>query len=75
MLTTDQLRQRPATFRALTRLTGAQFDHLYQEVAAHYHAAEAARLARPQHQPARGAGEIPLERADRLLLALRWLRV
>jgi hypothetical protein len=76
MLTTDQLRQRPATFRSLTGLTGAQFDQLYQEVAAHYDAAEAARLARPQRQRARGAGrKFSRPLADRLLMALVWVRV
>lgn len=76
MLTTDQLRQRPAAFRSLTGLTGDQFDDLYQEVAAHYAAAEAVRLARPQRQRAPGAGrKFSRPLADRLLMALVWLRV
>jgi hypothetical protein len=76
MLTTDQLRPRPAAFRSLTGLTGDQFDHLYQEVAAHFDAAEAARLARPKRRRARGAGrKFSRPLADRLLMALVWLRV
>ena len=76
MLTTEDLRRRPPSFRSLTGLTVAQFEQLYQEVAARYAAAEAARLTRPQRQRAPGAGRKfrrPLE--DRLLMALLWLRL
>jgi hypothetical protein len=76
MLTPDQLRQRPASFRSLTGLTLSQFDQLYQEVATRYDAAEAARLARPQRQRRPGAGrKFSRPLVDRLLMALVWLRV
>src|SRR6266542_3734891 len=76
MLTYAFLKERPAKLRAVTGLTVAEFEQLYQEVAARYDAAEASRLDRPNRQRRRGAGRkfrAPL--VDRLLLVLIWLRV
>jgi hypothetical protein len=76
MLTLQGLRTHPARFRALTGLTEEQYDQLLTDLTPRYEAAEAVRLFRPNRQRRRGAGRKfcrPL--AERLLLALVWLRV
>src|SRR5258708_12714891 len=66
----------PRVFRAVTGLTLREFSALWGDVAPLYHAAEAARHARPHRQRAPGAGH-PFELAprDQLLLTLVWLRI
>jgi hypothetical protein len=76
MLTYAKLQTRPATFRALTGLTPAEFERLYQDVQREYEAAEDRRLGRPNRQRRRGAGrKFSHGLADRLLLPLVWLRL
>jgi hypothetical protein len=76
MLTMQSLRSHPTRLRALTGLTVAQYDQLLTDLTPRYDRAEAVRLARPNRQRRRGGGRKfcrPL--ADRLLLALVWLRI
>lgn len=76
MLTLQGLRTHPTRLRALTGLTEEQYDQLLSELTPRYEQAEEVRLFRPNRQRRRGAGRKfcrPL--AERLLLALVWLRV
>jgi hypothetical protein len=62
-------------FRALTGLPVAEFDALYQDLAPHQGAADAARGQRPGRRRAPGAGPpFKLARRDQLLLTVVWLR-
>lgn len=72
---TDRLRQSPDTFRQLTGITPAAFDHLLTQLAPRYQQAEARRKGRPGRRRKPGAGRkhtLPL--ADRLLMLLIYYR-
>jgi hypothetical protein len=70
------LHRHPRVFRAVTGLTLREFYALWGDVAPLFHAAEAARHARPNRRRAPGAGHpYQLPPRDQLLLTLVWLRV
>ncbi len=72
----DRLRQHPAVFRSLTGLSVGVFDDLAADVLPAVADAEFARRDRPDRDRAVGAGHpFGLGPADRLLLAVVWLRV
>lgn len=72
----DRLRQHPAVFRSLTGLSVGVFDALVADVLPAVADAEFARRDRPDRDRAVGAGHpFGLGPADRLLLAVVWLRV
>src|SRR5215218_8877140 len=71
----DHLRTHPAVFRHLTGLTVTAFDALAGEVVPAVEAAHRKALDRPDRQRAIGAGgAFGLTTADRVLLAVVWLR-
>src|SRR5439155_13088133 len=75
MMHTDRLKRHPGTFRQLTGLTPAKFDHLLADLAPRYRQAEARRKDRPGRKRKPGAGRkhaLPL--ADRLLMLLMYYR-
>jgi len=70
-----RLRRYPAAFRALTGLTGSQFDALWAEAAPRLAEAERDRLTRPGRQRQIGGGHpFALDERDRVLLTVVWLR-
>jgi hypothetical protein len=72
---TDRLKRSAETFRQLTGITPAAFDHLLSELTPRYTAAEAKRKNRPGRRRRPGAGRkhaLPL--ADRLLMLLIYYR-
>ena len=72
----DRLRQHPAVFRSLTGLSLGVFDALVADVLPALADAEFARRDRPGRDRAVGAGHpFGLGPADRVLLAVVWLRV
>lgn len=72
----DRLRKHPTVFRAMTGLTPAVFDALLADVLPALADADFARRSRPGRGRAVGAGHpTGLGPADRLLLAVVWLRV
>lgn len=72
----DRLRQHPAVFRSLTGLSVGVFDALVADVVPAPADAEFARRDRPDRDRAVGAGRpFGLGPADRVLLAVVWLRV
>ena len=72
----DRLRQHPAVFRSLTGLSVGVFDALVADVFPALDEAEFARRSRPDRDRAVGAGHpFGLGPADRVLLAVVWLRV
>src|SRR5947208_10516825 len=75
MMHTDRLKRHPGTFRQLTGLSPAKFDHLLADLAPRYRQAEARRKDRPGRKRKPGAGRkhaLPL--ADRLLMLLMYYR-
>src|SRR5438270_4456425 len=75
MTHTDRLKRCPDTFRQLTGITPAAFDHLLAELTPRHRQAEARRKDRPSRQRKPGAGRkhtLPL--ADRLLMLLVYYR-
>jgi hypothetical protein len=71
----DNLRKRPAVFKALTGLTAALFDALAAELVPAFGAQRRARLDRPGRRRAVGGGDtFDLDPADQLLAAVVWLR-
>lgn len=75
-LSYEEAQKKPDGFRSLTGLSVVEFEELLREVEADYEAAEEKRLARPDRQRQRGAGNsFQLSRADRLLLTLTWVRI
>src|SRR5947209_8149477 len=67
----DRLKRTPDTFRQLTGISPAAFDHLLAQLTPRYHEAEARRKGRPGRQRKPGAGrKHALALADRLLLLL-----
>jgi hypothetical protein len=69
------LRKHPAVFGHLTGLTVAAFDELTAEVVPAIEAAHRKTLDRPDRQRAIGGGDdFDLATADRVLLAVSWLR-
>lgn len=72
----DHLRKHPAVFRSLTGLSVGVFDDLAADVLPAADEAEFARRSRPGRDRAVGAGHpFGLDPADRVLLAVVWLRV
>jgi hypothetical protein len=72
----ERLRQHPAVFRSLTGLSVGVFDDLAADVLPALDDAGFARRDRPDRDRAVGAGHpFALGPADRLLLAVVWLRV
>jgi DDE superfamily endonuclease/Helix-turn-helix of DDE superfamily endonuclease len=72
---TDRLKRCPDTFRQLTGITPAAFDHLLTQLTPRYQQAEARRKDRPSRRRKPGAGRkhtLPL--ADRLLMLLIYYR-
>jgi hypothetical protein len=71
----DRLRQHPAVFRSLTGVSVGVFDDLSADVLPALGEAEFGRRSRPGRTRAVGAGHpFGLDPADRLLLAVVWLR-
>jgi hypothetical protein len=72
---TDRLKRSPDTFRSLTGLTPAAFDHLLAQLAPRYQAAEDRRKDWPGRRRRPGAGrKHALSLADRLLMLLIYYR-
>jgi DDE superfamily endonuclease len=72
---TDRLKRSAETFRQLTGITPAAFDHLLAQLRPRYEAADARRKDRPGRRRKPGAGRkhaLPL--ADRLLMLLVYYR-
>src|SRR5438874_1736989 len=75
MMHTDRLKRHPGTFRQLTGLTPAKFDHLLADLAPRYRQADARRKSRPGRKRKPGAGrKHALRLADRLLMLLMYYR-
>jgi hypothetical protein len=71
----DRLKRTPDTFRQLTGISPAAFDHLLAQLTPRYQDADARRKARPGRRRKPGAGRkhvLPL--ADRLLMLLLYYR-
>jgi len=71
----DRLKRSPDTFRQLTGISPAAFDHLLAQLTPRYQEAEARRKARPGRKRKPGAGRkhvLPL--GDRLLMLLVYYR-
>jgi hypothetical protein len=71
----DRLKRTPDTFRQLTGLSPAAFDHLLGQLTPRYQQADARRKARPGRRRKPGAGrKHALSLADRLLMLLIYYR-
>jgi IS5 family transposase len=71
----DRLKRSPDTFRQLTGITPAAFDHLLAQLTPRYQDADARRKARPDRRRKPGAGrKHALSLADRLLMLLLYYR-
>jgi hypothetical protein len=71
----SRLIRHPVVFKALTGLTRAQFDAVYDDFAPRFTAAEHQRLSRPDRRRAIGGGHpFELSQRDQLLLTVVWLR-
>ena len=72
----ERLQRFPSVFKAMTGLTVVQFDALTTDVLPRFHAAELARLSRPNRQRAIGGGPgFDLDLRNQLLLTVIWLRL
>src|SRR3954466_10285238 len=71
----ERLKRTPDTFRQLTGISPAAFDHLLAQLTPRYHEADARRKARPGRLRKPGAGpKHKLSLADRLLMLLIYYR-
>src|SRR4051812_14381029 len=71
----ERLKRTPDTFRQLTGISPAAFDHLLAQLTPRYHEADARRKARPGRRRKPGAGRKHLlSLADRLLMLLIYYR-
>ena len=72
----ERLHRFPTVFKSMTGLTVAQFDALSADVLPRFHAADFARLNRPNRKRAVGGGPaFDLEPHNQLLLTVIWLRL
>jgi hypothetical protein len=72
----ERLQRFPTVFKSMTGLTVAQFDALSTDVLPRFHAADFARLNRPNRKRAVGGGPaFDLEPHNQLLLTVIWLRL
>ena len=72
----ERLHRFPTVFKSMTGLTVAQFDALSADVLPRFHAADFARLNRPNRKRAVGGGPaFDLQPHNQLLLTVIWLRL
>ena len=72
----ERLQRFPSVFKSMTGLRVVQFDALIADVLPRFHAAEAARLSRPNRQRAIGGGPgFDLDPRNQILLSVIWLRL
>jgi hypothetical protein len=72
----ERLHRFPRVFKSMTGLHVAQFDPLLADILPRFHAAEFARLSRPNRKRAVGAGHpFALDPRNQLLLTVIWLRL
>ena len=72
----ERLQRFPSVFKSMTGLRVDQFDALIVDVLPRFHAAEAARLSRPNRQRAIGGGPgFDLDPRNQILLSVIWLRL
>jgi len=72
----ERLHRFPTVFKSMTGLQVAQFDALAADVLPRFHAADFARLNRPNRKRAVGGGPgFDLEPHNQLLLTVIWLRL
>ena len=72
----DRLQRFPSVFKSMTGLRVDQFDALIVDVLPRFHAAEAARLSRPNRKRAIGGGPgFDLDPRNQILLSVIWLRL
>ena len=72
----ERLQRFPAVFKSMTGLRMPQFDDLVTDVLPRFHAAEFARLNRPDRTRAVGGGPaFDLDPCNQILLTLVWLRL
>ena len=72
----ERLQRFPSVFKSMTGLRVDQFDALIADVLPRFHAAEAARLSRPNRQRAIGGGPgFDLDPRNQILLSVIWLRL
>ena len=72
----ERLQRFPSVFKSMTGLTILQFDALTTHVLPRFHAAELARLTRPNRKRAIGGGPgFDLDPRNQILLTVIWLRL
>ena len=72
----ERLHRYPTVFKSMTGLHVDKFDDLLADVLPRFHAAEAARLTRPNRKRAIGGGPgFNLDARNQLLLTVIWLRL
>ena len=72
----ERLQRFPSAFKSMTGLRVDQFDALIADVLPRFHAAEAARLSRPNRKRAIGGGPgFDLDPRNQILLSVIWLRL
>ena len=72
----ERLQRFPTVFKSMTGLRTPQFDDLVADVLPRFHAAEFARLNRPDRTRAVGGGpDFELDPRNQILLTVVWLRV
>jgi hypothetical protein len=72
----ERLQRFPTVFKSMTGLRAPQFDDLVTDVLPRFHAAEFARLNRPDRTRAVGGGpDFDLDPRNQILLTVVWLRV
>jgi hypothetical protein len=72
----ERLQRFPSVFKSMTGLHIVQFDALTADVLPRFHAAERARLTRPNRQRAIGGGPgFDLDPRNQILLTVIWLRL
>ncbi len=72
----ERLQRFPTVFKSMTGLRTPQFDDLVTDVLPRFHAAEFARLNRPDRTRAVGGGpDFELDPRNQILLTVVWLRV
>lgn len=72
----ERLQRYPTVFKSMTGLRLSQFDALVTDVLPRFHAAEVARLNRPDRRRAVGGGpDFDLDPRDQSLLTVVWLRL
>ena len=72
----ERLQRFPTVFKSMTGLRTPQFDDLVTDVLPRFHAAEFARLNRPDRTRAVGGGpDFELDPRNQILLTVIWLRL